>query len=292
MDPKRITAVIVSAILGVILLVTVVAPIVSDGQKDVGPVTTIGNTMRQGDFNYNIWDGSNITISFTVSGTTGTYSINGVEQTSILTYNTQRIVFASNDVCARIGGANSPGTINVQHIGDTNGATYSFTYEIVNGDYTFTQLNHDPITGHVDWLVYAADEGTANLGTLLDPTQPFYTTAADKLVILGNVYTTGENDTFYSYYDGDLTVNEEYTDVSKVEITRTIADGYTDIYSTTVTVNIGDESFSPYFVVAPKAVTGHEATGSLYSMLGVIPIVIAIGVVLGVVSMAIANRYD
>lgn len=276
--------------LGIILAGSLLVPVIEDTQTNIGPEVTLNNTVRNPNLNYNMWDGSDITISFTVSGTTGTYSINGEAQTTILTSNAQRIVFASNDVCARVGGSSAPGTLNVQHIGDTSGNTYSFTYVIENGEYTFTQLNHDPITGKVDWLIYAADEGDYNAGTISTPTSPFYTTDADKLVILGNVYTTGDNDTFYAYYDGELTVNEDYADNSSVTINKTIADGYTDIYDTTVTVNVGDESFTPYFILAPKTVTGHEVS-DVDALLGAIPVLVIIGLVLaGVGAIFVKNR--
>lgn len=277
--------------LGIILAGSLLVPVIEDAQTNIGPEVTVNNTVREPSLNYNMWDGSDITISFTVSGSTGTYSINGEAQTTILTSTTQSIVFASNDVCARIGGTSAPATLNVQHIGDTSGSTYSFTYVIENGEYTFTQLNHDPITGTVDWLIYAADEGDYNAGTINTPTSPFYTTDADKLVILGNVYTTGDKDTFYAYYDGELTVNEDYADNSSVTINKTIADGYTDIYSTTVTVNVGDESFTPYFILAPKSVAGHEVS-NVDGLLGAIPIIVIVSLVLLGVGAIYTKRND
>lgn len=289
MDPKHLTTVIVSAILGVILLVTVVAPIVSDGQTTTGDPATVTNVMNTTTPKYTIWDGSDITIEY--DATDKTYSVNGVANSFAST--TQRILVASNDFACRNGGSADNPQILTQYVNLTSQIAHSsFTFEVVNKEYTFTVSDVDPYTGTLDWMVYAEDTGTANLGQVNQNAGPWYTSNNDKLIVLGNIYTTGENDTFYSYYDGELTVNDEYADVSNVEVSKTLAEGYTDIYETTITVNVGEESFTPYFILTPITVTGHEASGAVYSMLGVIPIVIAIGIVLGVVGMAVVNRYE
>lgn len=288
MDPKKLTTIIVSAVIGVIMLVTIAAPVVSDAQVTLGPETTINNEIRTPELNYTFWDGSDIELSYTTDG----YSVNGELQNSILNSTSQRIAIASNVVCCRIGGNSIPASFNTQVVGWTQGYTTTMLLSIVDGVASLTIGNNPVQTVDIDWLVYADENGTYNIGTINTPTSPFYTSNTDKIVILGNIYTTGDNDTFYAYYDGELTVNDEYADVSSVEITRTLSNGYTDIYDTSVTVTVGDESFTPYFILAPKTVSGHEASGSLYSMVGIIPIVIAIGIVIAILGMIFTTRND
>ena len=291
MDPKRITMVIVSAIIGVILLVTVVSPIVADGQTTSGTAAEVTNPKPAGaNYDYKIWDGSDITFGFTSTDAGGTYTING-EPFALLS-SEQRIILASNDFAARSGGNETVFVLNSQYIGsDTQFSNADFTYTITNKQYTL-ELGGSTYTGSVDWLVYATTDGNAGLIQCRNINEPFYTSTTNNIIVLGNIYTTGDNDTFYSYYNGDLSVNEAYADESSIAINKTLVDGYTDIYNTTVAVNIGDETFTPYFILIPETVTGHAASGAVYSMLGVIPIVIAIGIVMAIVGMAIVNRYE
>lgn len=290
MDTSRIITVLITALVGAIVLAGFI-PAINETQINSGEEVVLNNTMRTPELSYSLWDGSDIELKFVVSGSTGTYSVNGVEQTEILDSVSQRIAIASNYVCSRVGGSSAPATFNTQVLGWTAGYTISFTLAVVDGVCTFTQLNNDPVTVDLEWLVYADENGTMNIGTLSSPTTPFYTSLTDKLIILGNVYTTGDNDTFYSYYDGILTVNDEYADNSSVDISRTLADGYADIYETTVIVNVGDESFTPYFILAPKTVNGHESGGAMFSIMGLLPLIVGVGLLLFVVVEVIGKRY-
>lgn len=265
-------------------------PVIKDAQTDIGPTATVTNEKIAGaNYNYAIWGGENITFEYESTETTATYTING-EAFNLLS-SEQRIILASNDFAARSGGNDTVYVLNSQYVASTTQFNNTdFTFEIVDKQYTLT-VGADTYTGTVDWLVYAADDGDANLIQLKSPTSPFYTSNANDIIVLGNIYTTGENDTFYSYYKGQLTVNEAYADESNITITKTDVSGYTDIYATTVSLNIDDESFTPFFILAPENVSGHEASGAAYSLIGVLPVLVIVALLVVAIGV-VARRND
>lgn len=277
--------------LGIILAGSMLMPVITDAQTNIGPAATMTNEKPAGaNYNYTLWDGADISFEYSSTESSSTYTIN--DETFSLISSEQRIILASNDFATRSGGNSELFILNSQFVGSTtqyNNSDFSFVIE--NKEYTL-EIGGQTYTGHVDWLVYASDDGNAGLIQLKTPSAPFYTSNANDLVILGNIYTTGDNDTFYSYYKGQLTVNEAYADESSVTITKTEVSGYTDIYSTTISVNVGDESFTPFFILAPEKATGHEASGAAYSLLGAIPIIVIIGLVLAATAAIVVKRND
>lgn len=286
----KVISLVVGLTIGVLLMVGLVAPVVADGQITAGNAAEFTNERPAGaNYNYQIWDGSDITFAFTSTDTGGTYTING--EPFALQSSEQRIILASNDFAARSGGNETVFVLNTQYVGsDTQFSNADFTYTITDRQYELV-LGGSTYTGTVDWLVYAATEGNAGLIQCRDINSPFYTSENNKIIVLGNIYTTGENDTFYSYYDGDLTVNPAYADDSSVSIDKTLVEGYTDIYNTRVSVTVGDESFTPYFILIPETVTGHEAGGANYALLKAIPIVAFIALI-AFAAFAVRGRMD
>ena len=290
MEINKLGGLIAGIVVAALLLAAVLVPIIDSTQKTIGPATTVTNTAVDGNYDYQVWDRSDITFTYTGLAASENYTIDGESSGLDFSTNTQRIVIASDVFCTRTGGSVPNVNLNSQYVGATsqlNGA--SFVFQITDGEYSLTFSGQDPITGTLGWLVYAIDGGTANLMQIKVPTSPFYTSDTNNIIVLGNIYVTGDNDTFYSYYDGVLSVNAAYADVSSVDITQTLADGYSDIYNTGVTVNVGDESFTPYFILAPKTASGHE-TDTMYDLLGIIPILMTVAIILGVVAMAFVRR--
>lgn len=291
MEKTNLLTLVVTLTVGIILAGSLMMPVIADAQLTAGPATTLTNEKYASEnYKYNIWDGSDIVLEYTPSpdiSTPGIFTVNG-ESVTLLGIS-QRIVLASNDFASRSGGT-AVSVLNSQFVESTTqlGNT-AFTYTITNKEYTL-ELGNNTYTGTVDWLVYATDDGDANLVQLKD-TNAFYTSYQDKIVVLGNIYTTGDNDTFYSYFGGDLTVNAAYADESSVDLTKVRKDGYTDIYNTTITVNVGDESFTPFFILAPEVVNGHEADAT-FSLLGVLPILVIIGLVLAGMSAIFVRTRD
>lgn len=285
----NVLTLIITLVVGIILAGSLLGPVISDAQKTIGTPTTVTNVMNTSSPNYTIWDGSDIVIEY--DATNKVYSIDGVSNNFAAA--TQRILVASNDFACRNGGSTDNPQILSQYVTEAAQISHtSFTFRVINKSYSFEVPGVDPYVGTLEWMVYAEDSGTTNLGQINQSAGTWYTSEQDKLIVLGNIYTTGENDTFYSYYDGDLTVNSAYEDVSSVTINKTLAEGYTDIYATTITINIGDESFTPYFILTPKTVEGHEASGGAYSLLGAIPIMVIVALLMIAVGAIAYRRAD
>lgn len=282
---------IVGAVIAIVLFSSVLLPIVSDAQKDLGTPVTATNTA--GAYLYSEWDGSDMTIEYVAAtGLPDGLTING-ETTGLTFSRTPSILIASNDFAVRTGGSSSQGAIPViNYLGETatSSSNRSFTIEITDGAYSLTVSNVEVLTGTIDWLIVADVEGDLGISQV-PQSEPFYMSESDNFIVLGSIYVTGENDTFYSYYNGDLTVNADYADVSSISISKELAEGFTDIYDTTVIVTIGEETFTPFYILAPLSVSGHAASGANYSLVGVIPIIVIVGIILAVIGVAL-TRYE
>lgn len=283
----KIVGISVAVLVSLVVLAGVLMPVLDDAQTNLGDPISVTNGIKTDSPKYTVWDGSDIVLAY--DPVTTTYTVNGDAMT--FSANTQRIIIASNDFAARNGGTSDSPQLQSQYV-DLNDQLINkaFTLTVTDKAYALT-LNGVDYTGSMDWLVYANDDGTANLGQIPQG-NTFYTSNKNDVIVLGNIYTTGDNDTFYSYYMGDLTVNSTYADSSSVTINKTLASGYTDIYTTTISVNIGDETFTPYYVITPITVEGHESSGASYDLLGVIPLLVIVAILLGVVALIVRSRLD
>lgn len=285
---NKMIPLVLTIVVGVILAGSVLMPIIADAQEHAGPAAEKTNTVR-GVYTYNIWDGEDVTFEFT-EGTPNAYAVNG--ETVTLTAQ-QNILIASNFFSMRTGGQEVNPGINYQYLGTASGAQATLSYVIEDGAYTLT-IGETVLTGTLEWMVYAVADGktgTSGLGQLTTPTSAFYTSNLNNLVVLGNVYTTGDNDTYFAYYNGDLTVNEAYADVSEVVISKTTTAGYSNIYDTTLSVKVGDETFTPYHILAPIKVAGNEANSGVSSLYGVIPVLVIVSLLVAAIGV-VATRKD
>lgn len=285
MDYKNIIVLMVGALVGVLILSTFV-PIIGATQENIGESVTLDQDY---DSTYvpehNLWQGEDLTITWVKADRTFT-----VNDDTITLSDKRRILIASNDFAVRSAGTSGNPLVATNRINQISNSDASFTLTVTDGEYSLTVGTDTAMTGTIEWLVYPVSEN-GNI-QVVQPTDvsSFMTDKNSDIIILGNVYTTGDNDTFYSYYNGDLTVNDAYADVSSVTIHKTIKSGYTDIYDTSITVNVGDESFTPYYMLVPKTVSGHEASGALYEVIGLIPLVAGLGLLL-LVCVEVFRRY-
>lgn len=293
MESKSIIEIVVAVVIGIIMIGPLVS-VIGDAQVTNGDEITLSND--HGPYLYSAWAGEDIVIAYDGTALTSDnsgYTIDG-DPTDLTFSRNPNIVVASNDFAIRTGGTQSQGArLVIVYLGEieTSSSIRTFSISVSDGEYSLTVGDSEVLTGTIDWMVMADTDGDIGISQMTDYTN-FYTTNTENLIVLGSIYVTGENDTFYSYYEGTLTVNEEYISTSSVEIAKSLADGYTDIYDTSVTITVGDETFHPFYVLAPIQVNGHAASGPMYDLLGVIPLLVTIGLIMGIVGAVFVRRFE
>lgn len=107
-------------------------------------------------------------------------------------------------------------------------------------------------------------------------------------IILSGLYYTGDNKTTYSYINGELTLEGDYT--GSVNITKEKV-GLDTWHITGIRVTVGDESFTPFRYIVPTNVIGHTET-ELSEVIEIIPILITAGLILGILGMIAIRRFE
>ena len=185
----------------------------------------------------------------------------------------------------------------VHYVNSANETNTLRTYTITFGEDTITAVYDDGAgntptnTFDYSWgyTICPYGEGeycapvTNGVGLVKNPNQ----------VILCGAYTSGDLDTMYYYKDGQTYVsNTAYT--MTADITTELHTGTTDIYDVTVSVvmsdGTNDETFTPYRVLLPYEITGHESSGTYFVMFGVISILGIVALVV-VAANGIRNKY-
>lgn len=293
---------VITLTLGVILAGSLLMPVIEDTKTTIGPEITLDNnasnslrTAVEGDVLqvYSSWDtstSSKVDV-WTLNGTTIDIIQNvalvsdGLYIQSILTgpAPVAYVDMVSGTSIGYINGATStsgPVTISATFGSD------SITFK-VDRNGTATQSTHNYTWG----LVLCNDEEGEYYAAVPDGVGYITDT---KEVILGGLYSTGDLDTPYYYYDGVAHVSVSAYTID-VALTTSVASGTTDIYNVTSSVTITDgddsETFTPYWIMLPHTVTGHASSGAAYNLLGVIPIIVITGILLaGVGAIFVRNR--
>lgn len=152
-----------------------------------------------------------------------------------------------------------------------------------------------PVTYNSTWAYVASTIEDGAYMSAQVTTNPYFAKQGDKNIILAGNYTTGELDTGYYYSkNGVLTLlNSSYT--GTVNFEQSLSRGTTDIYDTLVTVSVTDgtinEQFSPYRALVPYEVTGHASSGSVYEVFTILPLVVAVGLLLGTIGFFVSRRF-
>lgn len=283
MNNTRIIGIAMSIVVGVILLGNLLVPVIKDAQETAGPVATYQNSFTTGfQLDYIVWSGEEVHMTYD-----GTLTIN---DRVIPLSSVQRIIFASNAISARTGGAPGAEVVNLQYLEWDTVSSTNFTLDVVDGEYTFKH-GVNTYTGSIDWMVYAKGQA---IGKIIAPTNSgrFLVSTNDDDIILGNIYVTGANDTFYSYYNGELTVNDAYADDSEVILNKTLVPGTTDVYVCELSVRVGNETFVPNYVLVDKDISGHYAKGASYEIYGIIPLIIIVALLVFAIGAVVHKRND
>lgn len=304
---NKITGYVLALVLGAILVGGLLIPTVEGIQTNIGDEIKITNNspivLREAE------PGDVLECLRTVSGgvATDAWTLNGEAvvgptgsadtwNVGILSDGLYVQVYAPNigNPGAWYNMSDAPPTINYLLGGGDNGAHYGMVF----GDDTITIYSgyggESPttvVTATYTWAYVICPYGdgeycaplSGGVGIVKNPEQ----------VILCGAYTTGDFDTMYAYINGETYVsNSAYT--MTANISTVTHSGTTDIYDATVSVTISDggdnETFTPYRILVPYEVSGHESSGTYYVMFGVISILGIVALVV-VAANAIRNKY-
>ena len=289
--------------IGVILAGSLMMPVISEAQKDIGPITIVNNDtnvlLRPAE------PGDILAVEF--SDDKWVWSLNGEEVVGVGDQSIYWDSFVISDACyisGRDAGATWAATLTAFTVNPTSStggytnksypeppSTITFgtdTITITGNNGSIWQSGTDLVLPYT-WAYVICPEVDATYKAA-SANGSGYVSSTDDLILCG-VYTSGDNDCSYIYKNGTGEIfGANYT----YEVTQTLAlkEGTTDIYETSVSVAIGDETFTPYRIFVPYQISGHIAGGPEYELLGVIPIIVIIGLVLAAIGAIVSKRND
>ena len=282
---NKLIPIVITLVVGIILAGSVLMPVLNDAKKTIGDEVTYTNgtigTYRLAETD------EDLTITMTKGSGTWTIDING---DSFQTTNDGNLNLLYSDAIVITKNNSGDGlTINYNGVASTNSTTKEIIFS--DGTVKFDEVVNDTHTtyyeGAYSW-VYLPD--TTGIYVNHTGTEAFYVKSIDD-VIMGGAYISGENDCQYSFHDGELKTTWEGE--TSITYDMELVDGTTDIYKVSnVLIHIGDESFTPYRYLTPASVTGHEASGASYSLLGAIPVMVIVALIMGAVAMIVVKRND
>lgn len=266
---------------GALIFSTLLIPIINDAQKVAGPEVQYNNI--QTGYTYRLTEHDE-NVRLDITGVDGDIYFND----QVITDDGFTIV--TNTVTVRastaIKGFNV--TTPTQQLDLRVPWSSNFTITFNNGTCTITNNAGDVGNETVpySWMFSPSDNGEWVTAT----GNSVHYVNSIKDIICAGYYSTGENDTGYLVRDGVATVaNSAYN--ADVEYTLTPVDNTTDVFRlTALNIIVGDEEFNPWFVLIKRDITGHEASGATYDIIGVIPLIVIVGLVAGVVGVVAVRR--
>lgn len=271
---------VITLTLGVILAGSLLMPAVTDAQRTAGEEVHFDNI--QSGYTYRLTEKTE-TVSITITGSNGNIYYNGEAITD------DGFALFTDTVAIRADATNknlfvsTPTASNEYRI--SWNSNYSFVFD--NGICTITDVGNSTVTATIPytWMFSPADEGE---WVTVTGSSTHYVNSINDIVASG-YYSTGDNDTGYCVKDGIATVTEDFT--TKANFTLTPVSGTTDAFTATMTIDVGDENFTPWFMLIKRDIVGHEASGAAYSLYGAIPIIVIAGLVLaGASAILVRNR--
>lgn len=302
----NILTLVITLTLGVILAGSLLMPVISNAQDNLGDPITLTNdspiVLREAH------EGDVLKVVRSVSNdtTTDTWTLNGDvclgPTGSADTWNvgvmSDGIYLSINSPSNGAIGAwlNIPDNGNLTNLsGVSNGVAQSYQITFNADTMVLENVTATPITIATcpySWAYvlcpYGEGEYCAAMpngaGLVKDPNQ----------IILSGLYYTGELDTTYCYNSVAFVGKTDYS--MTANITTALHEGTSDIYDANVTVTITDgtdsETFTPYRILVPYEVSGHATAGAAYSLLGAIPVMVIIGLVLAATTAIMVKRDD
>ena len=288
MDIKNMIGMVVAVVVGIIMIGPLVA-VVSDAQITNGDPITYTNTGSYAD----LYVTDDVSGKHTVlMESPNTYAVIDDEQIALSDMTRGFYIITDKVSVVFVGTA----AVIYWEGGDAQynpnwGRTFDLTYE--NGVATLNYTSGGTTTTYTydySWIGYRVTDG-GNYKNVSSSTA-VYNTGVKDFIAMG-YYSSGENDTYYAVKNGAITISEsdQYTCSIEGSSTTPIT-GTTDVYQSYLKVNVGDESFTPYIWAVAIEINGHKDSGALYDMLGIIPMLVTAGLIIGIAGAVFVRRLE
>lgn len=178
---------------------------------------------------------------------------------------------------------NEDGT-NTEYVSQASAAGGRITYDAASK--TLAYINGATnYSATVNWIYHLDPNGAYRT---YQTSGPWYANTNDLIVAGGGYYSTGDNDTTYSYYSFN---KDEFTTSGPYECELLITEDKVaeDIVKCEIMIDIGGEQFKPWNVIIPVTVTSTEHS-DWETMFKVIPIM-AIVAVIALMAAEIKSKY-
>lgn len=277
----KLIPIVLTLVVGIILAGSVLMPVLSDAQKSVGEKVTYTNESPE----YLSLSDGDVTILLS----SGVLTINGETHTIA---STDTIIYLSDYYTLYYNGTNFYSTYLNQTSGVRNVTAASVTVSDSKLTASVTYDNNTTQTASdipLRFSFYVDPDGEyARFNT--SAMQPYVKSIDD--VFAGGSYYTGDNKTYYWFYEGEAGgYSEDYT--YAFNATLTPVDGTYDVYTiSNCTMSVGDEDFAPYHMVVKKTIDGVAEKGAAYSLLGAIPVMILVGLIMAAIGMITVGRRE
>lgn len=298
MELSKIVTGVVLLLVGVILVSALVIPTIGDVQKISGDKVTYTNPQNSTNpYHYDYVDSVDCSMEY-MDGAWDNHTVNGTE---IDTISDAMFAIVSDGMSLQINANGSPAPVipsdpfvSSPTVSASEG-TLNVTFN--NGTWTVTGGTSGVIaTGSYTWVVTYVDDGRyiARNG---NPANFYNSGSPSDFIMYSSTYTTGDLDTYYAYGGGKMTLGVSgYTGV--VNLTNTPVSGTTDVYqcstcnvTITDTENDNSETFTPYRCLVKETIEGHKASGTAYTLFGLIPLLLIVSLVLVPVGLIAMRSY-
>lgn len=283
MEVKNLMSIMVVALVGAVIL-TGFLPVLGATQDNIGdPITYIND----GAYEFTISKDIETTHTFNVTAPNNYCTIDGIDY-QFDDLPTNGFFFLTDGITVCRTGATMVILYNDNNSYQYNvnwGYSYNVTYS--NGVCTLVRSNSGGDTTFTDnytYIGYQVEKG--DYVGITSSGNRYYMTNTD-FIAMGN-YTSGDNDTTYNLINGVFTTHEDY--VLSVAPTGDIVSGTTDVKLGHLVLNVGDESFTPYIWLISKEIHGHKDSGAMYDIYGLIPLIVAVGLLMFAITAILIRR--
>lgn len=272
---------VITLTLGVILAGSLLVPVVEDAQQTAGDLGTLDN--NESGVLYNSYAMGHMTAS--------TPEVTILLADSVLTVNGTPVTIQHYGTLGQL--AVSP---DGSYLAVRNNAAAMYLYTLADGVYTSVTISpgtevtvaYNRIT--VGDTTYPINDLYCIGVTSEDPVFRYTPTDSAKIYVekIGDLFGTAtitiDGDSKTIAFVGDQATLTGYTPT--VQYSLKVVDGYTDLYEVeSYTITIGEGTATAVSWYASEYVTGHEASGAAFTLYGVLPVLVIIGLVIAAVSI-------